>query len=150
MIKHPKHILILTLILLFTVSIPASAICIKSNTANLRRGSNIKTEKLWKVYKYMPFKLLKSKADWSQVQDLDGDTFWVNTPLTTQKYKCAVVKKDKTNLREGPSTKSSIVEGSPVDKYFSMKVLKTEGEWVHIQDASNYKAWVFRPLVWIQ
>ncbi|MBT5261004.1 MAG: hypothetical protein HOL84_09100 [Nitrospina sp.] len=148
MTKVPASIF--TLILLFVLASPAMALCIKSEKANLRTGPGTKYEKLWQVFQYMPFKLLKTKESWKQVQDLDGDSYWVHAPLTTQKYKCAVIKNNQTNLRKGPGTKFPKVKWAPVDKFFSMRVLKIENNWVHIEDASGDKAWIYRPLVWIQ
>jgi SH3-like domain-containing protein len=139
-----------TLILFLILANPALALCIKSEKANLRKGPGIKHEKLWQVFQYMPFKLLKTKGDWKQVKDLDGDSYWVHAPLTTQKYKCAVIKNHKTNLREGPGTQFPMVSWAPVDKFFSMKVLKIDSNWVHIEDAAGDKAYIYRPLVWIQ
>ncbi len=150
MIKIPTHIIVFTLILLFMGSSPAMALCIKSENVNLRNGPGTKYEKLWEVFKYMPFELLKTKGDWHQVRDLDGDKYWVHASLTTKKYKCAVIKKDKTNLRTGPGTKYPKVKWAPVDKYFSMKVLKTDSKWISIEDATGDKAWVYRPLAWIK
>ena len=136
--------------LLLVMANPAMALCIKYEKANLRTGPGTKYEKLWQVFQYMPFKLLSTKGNWKQLQDLDGDNYWVHAPLTTQKYKCAVIKNNQTNLREGPGTQYPKVSWAPVDKYFSMKVLKIADNWVHIEDASGDKAWIYRPLVWIQ
>ncbi|MEK9627626.1 MAG: SH3 domain-containing protein [Nitrospinota bacterium] len=128
----------------------SEALCIKNERANLRKGPGTNHEKLWEVFKYMPFKQLGSKGAWKRIQDVDGDIYWVHGPLTTQKYKCAVIKNNKTNLRTGPGTNFPIVPWAPVDKFFSMKVLKIEKNWVHIEDSAGDKAWIYRPLVWIQ
>lgn len=98
----------------------------------------------------MPFKELKKKGDWYRVQDVDGDIYWVHKKLTTKKFKCAVIKDNKTNLRKGPGTKHEQLSWSPVDKYFSMKVLQTKGKWVQIEDSAGDRGWVHLPLVWIQ
>ena len=150
MTKTPLSISILTVIFFLVGVDSAMALCIKKEKANLRKGPSTKYEKIWQVYQYMPFKLLKTKGNWKQVEDLDGDSYWVHAPLTTQKYKCAVIRKDKTNLRKGPGTEHPAVTWSPVDKYFSMKVLKIESNWVHVEDAAGDKAWVYSPLVWTQ
>ena len=126
------------------------ALCIKDKKANLRQGPGKHYEKLWTVFKYMPFKRLKRKGDWLRVQDLDGDIYWVYRKLTTEKYRCAVIKNNKTNMRQGPGTKFPEVPWSPIDKYFSMKVLKINNSWVHVEDSTGDKAWVHRPLVWVQ
>ena len=128
----------------------AEALCIKDKKANLRQGPGKHYEKLWTVFKYMPFKRLKRKGDWLRVQDLDGDIYWVYRKLTTEKYRCAVIKNNKTNIRQGPGTKFPEVPWSPIDKYFSMKVLKINNSWVHVEDSTGDKAWVHRPLVWVQ
>jgi SH3-like domain-containing protein len=141
---------IIIFILVLTVASPAVSLCIKNERANLRKGPGTNYEKRWEVFKYMPFKLLRTKNNWKQVQDLDGDEYWVHAPLTTQKYKCAVIKNDQTNLREGPGTKFPKVSWAPMDKFFSMKVLKVKDNWVQIEDAAGDKAWIYRPLIWIQ
>ena len=150
-----KSVLLLTQIILvlgFCSATPqnSEALCIQNERANLRKGPGTKHEKLWEVFKYMPFKQLSIKGAWKRIQDLDGDIYWVYSPLTTQKYKCAVIKNDKTNLRTGPGTKFPKVRWSPQDKFFSMKVLKIKRDWVHIEAGDGDKAWIYRPLVWIQ
>ena len=128
----------------------SEALCIKNKRANLRKGPGTNHEKLWEVFKYMPFKQLGAKGSWKRIQDVDGDIYWVHGPLTTQKYKCAVIKKNKTNLREGPGTEFPKVAWAPVDKFFAMKVLKIDKDWVYIEDSTGDKAWIYRSLVWIQ
>ena len=39
----------------------SEALCIKNERANLRKGPGIQYEKLWEVFKYMPFKKLGFK-----------------------------------------------------------------------------------------
>ena len=150
-----KSVLLLTQIILvlgFCSATPqnSEALCIQNERANLRKGPGTKHERLWEVFKYMPFKQLSIKGAWKRIQDLDGDIYWVYSPLTTQKYKCAVIKNNKTNLRTGPGTNFPKVPWSPVPKFFSMKVLKIEKNWVQIEDIDGDKAWIYRPLVWIQ
>ena len=60
------------------------------------------------------------------------------------------IKNEKANLRKGPGTEHPMVRWAPLGKYFSMKVLKVKNNWVHIEDAAGDKAWIYRPLVWIQ
>jgi SH3-like domain-containing protein len=128
----------------------AEALCIKEKRANLRKGPGLTYEKLWEVFKYMPFQQIGKKGEWLRVKDVDGDIYWVHQRLISKKFKCAVIKQNKTNLREGPSTKHPAVNWSPVNKYFSLKVLKITKNWVRVVDAVGDKAWVYRPLVWIR
>ena len=146
----PAILFLFALIALLLQSMTAEALCIKSKKANLREGPGKNYKKLWSVLKYMPFKQIGREGNWIRVKDLDKDTYWVHQSLTTQKYMCAVIKKNKTNARQKPGRKNPQVEWSPIDKYFSMKVLKIKGPWVHIEDSAGDQAWVYRPLVWIQ
>ena len=128
----------------------ADALCIKNRQANLRQGPGLHYDKIWEVFRYMPFHQLGKKGEWLRVQDLDGDIYWVHKKLTTKSFKCAVIKKDATNLRDGPGTHYKKVTGMPGEKYFSMKVLKIKDNWVQVVDAWGDKAWIYRPLVWIK
>jgi len=128
----------------------ADALCIKNRHANLRQGPGLNYDKIWEVFRYMPFQQLGKKGEWLRVKDLDGDIYWVHKRLTTKTFKCAVIKKDATNLRNGPGTNYKKVKGMPGEKYFSMKVLKIKDNWVQVVDAWGDKAWIYRPLVWIK
>ncbi len=134
---------------LLSLGAESEALCISNKKANLRQGPGTHFEKLWQVFQYMPFKELKKKGKWYRVQDLDGDIYWVHQKLITKKYKCAVIKENETNLRKGPGTDYPQVAWSPVDKYFSMKVIKEKGNWVQIQDSAGDVAWIHKPLIWI-
>ena len=144
------------LFLLFTLGIfltqdgTAEALCVKDKKAYLRSGPGKHNDKLWTVLKYYPFRQIGREGGWLKVKDLDGHVFWIYRKLTTNSYKCAVIKKDKTNLRQGPGTNFPQVEWSPSPKYFTMKVLEIRGSWVHIIDSEGDKAWVHRTLVWVQ
>jgi SH3-like domain-containing protein len=148
--KHFILFFLLILPFLFFPQTNANALCIKKKIANLRQGPGTHFEKLWQVFKYMPFKEMKKKGTWYRVKDLDEDIYWVHSKLTTSKYKCAVIKSDKTNLRSGPGTKYDQLSWSPVDKYFSLKVLKVKGKWVRVEDGVGDKGWVAKSLIWIQ
>ncbi len=145
---------ILTISLLTGLSLTAfdsaRALCIKTKKANLRKGPGIKHEKLWEVLKYMPLQKVGQKGVWYKVKDVDGDLYWAHSHLFTKKYKCAVIRQNKTNLRQGPGTRHKTVPWSPVDKYFSLKVLRVHKEWVEVMDAAGDRAWVYKPLVWIR
>jgi SH3-like domain-containing protein len=128
----------------------AEALCVNKSKANLRKGPGLKFEKKWQVFKFMPFDQIGKKGAWYRVKDIDGDIYWIFDKLVSKKLKCAVAKKNGTNLREGPGTKFPKVPWAPVDKYFSMKVLQVKNNWVRVEDSVGDKAWIYRPLVWIQ
>ena len=142
--------LFFTLVVFLFQQETVEALCVKDKKANLRSGPGKHNEKLWTVLKYMPFRQVGREGKWLRVKDLDGDIYWIYRTITTKAYMCAVIKNNKTNLRQGPGRKFPQVEWSPIDKYFSMKVLKIKGSWVHVEDSLGDKAWVHRSLVWIQ
>ena len=142
--------LLFTLVAFLFQKETAEALCVKDKKAYLRSGPGKHNEKLWTVLKYYPFRQIGREGSWLKVRDLDGHIFWIYRKLTTKAYMCAVIKSDKTNLRQGPGTNFPQVEWSPQKKYFSMKVLEIRGSWVRVVDSVGDKAWVHRPLVWIQ
>ena len=128
----------------------AAAWCIKVPEANLRQGPGTQYEKSWEVYKYMPLKKVGQSGDWYKVSDVDGDTHWVYRPLVSDDLRCAVVKVNKANVRSGPGTNYAKSPLSPVEKYYSFKVIKVTGDWVKVQDEVFNNGWVARRLLWMQ
>ncbi len=147
-IRFPAVFCLAVGVFLFSVA-DSEALCVKDKKANLRQGPGKHYEKIWEVFQYMPFKELGKKGSWYRIQDVDGDIYWIYKKLVTRSYMCAVIKNNKTNLRKGPGTNFPKVNWSPVDKFFSMKVLKIKDNWVHVVDSAGDRAWVYRPLVWI-
>lgn len=143
-----SSLMALTLILAFSGS--ASALCVKAREANLRSGPGTKYEKLWEVFQYMPFKKVEKRGNWYKVKDFTGDVYWIIGNLITSKYKCAVVKGDKANIRKGPGTHFEETDMSPALQFYSFKVLEIKGQWVKIKDENKYVGWIYRPLLWVQ
>jgi SH3-like domain-containing protein len=136
--------------LLALPSAEALALCVSSPYANLRGGPGTNFEKTWEVLKYTPLKLLKKKGKWYRVKDLEGDIHWVYSPLVTSKYKCAMIKDEKANIRKGPGTNFAKVEESPGKQYYSYKVVSIKGDWVKVTDEFGTNGWIFKKLLWIQ
>jgi SH3-like domain-containing protein len=128
----------------------ASALCVGVSEANLRQGPGTQYEKSWEVFKYMPLKKIAQQGKWTQVEDVDGDIHWVYSRLTTGGMRCAVVKVDKANVRTGPGTHYAKSPLSPVEKYYSFKIIDTKGAWAKVQDEVFNDGWVARSLLWIQ
>ena len=131
------------------MSAPALAMCVDVPKANLRQGPGTQYEKSWEVYQYMPLKKIGEQGNWYQVEDVDGDRHWVFRELLNEKMRCAVVKADKVNVRTGPGTGHAKSPLSPVDKYYSFKVIDTQGDWVKVEDEVFENAWVARRLLWM-
>lgn len=141
---------VLTALALTALEGEARALCVSAPEANLRQGPGTNYEKLWEVFKYMPLRQIGRKGVWYRVKDVDGDIYWVYSPLVTKKYKCAVVKGEKANVRTGPGTNYKETPISPAMKYYSFKVLKIKGMWVNVMDEYGDKGWIYKPLLWLQ
>lgn len=136
-------------LLIFIMSGYAKALCVKTPAANLRSGPGTKYEKTWEVFKYMPFKKLRKKGNWYKIRDFEGDIHWIYRNLVTDKFKCAVIKIDKANIRTGPGKRYANAVMSPGLMYHSFKVLKKSGSWVKVIDEFGDSGWIFRKLLWI-
>jgi len=127
----------------------ASALCVDSDYANLRSGPGTNFSKTWEVYRYMPFKEVEKKGVWHKVKDVDGEAHWIYGKLVSSNYRCAVVKKEKANVRIGPGTEYKETGYSPVLRYYSFKVLEVKGDWVKVVDQDNDEGWIYGPLLWM-
>ncbi len=136
--------------LIFILNDNAYSLCVKTSDANLRSGPGTQYKKTWEVFKYMPLKKIGSKGNWYKVKDVDGDTHWVYRTLVTDKYRCAVVKIKKANVRNGPGTKYKKNILSPALKFYSFKVIGKKQSWVKVMDEYEDKGWIHRNLLWIQ
>lgn len=128
----------------------ASALCVKASEANLRQGPGTQFEKSWEVFQYMPLKKIGQRGKWIMVKDVDGDTHWVYSRLVTSAIRCAVVKVDKANVRSGPGTGYAKSPLSPVDKYYSFKIIGSKGKWLKVQDEVFNDGWMAKSLLWTQ
>jgi SH3-like domain-containing protein len=128
----------------------SNALCVSAQKANIRSGPGTNYEIVWEVYKYMPFSKVgvSLSGDWYAVRDVDRDVNWIHKSLLTGKYKCAVVKTEEVNVRTGPGTKYS--KGGVANKYFSFKVIGTNGVWVRLRDEWNNTVWIHRDYLWIK
>jgi|Deesub1362A_J573_1020465.scaffolds.fasta_scaffold09915_2 SH3-like domain-containing protein len=149
--KGVRWEIISVVIVLFLFTGNAFSLCVDVPEANLRRGPGTKYEKTWQVFRYMPFKRLAKKGNWYKVEDVDGDVHWIYRKLVTDKFRCAVVKVPKANVRTGPGTnypKNSLL--SPAIKYDSFKVISIKSSWVKVMDEFGDTGWIHRNLLWIQ
>lgn len=139
-----------SILLCVMVADRGQALCVKSSSANLRKGPGTKYDKTWQVFRYMPLKRLRKKGSWYKVSDVDRDIHWVYGSLVTGKYDCAVVRVDEANVRTGPGAKYRRHDLSPALKYDAFRVLQRKGSWVKVKDELGNVGWIFKKLLWIQ
>jgi SH3-like domain-containing protein len=150
-IKKLTAILSIAIFVMVVVPNCSNALCVKVPKANLRSGPGTNYEKVWEVYKYMPFKKVGTSlsGDWYAVRDVDGDVNWIYKKLVTNKYRCAVVKAEKANIRKGPGTHYHKSFLSPVKQYYSFKILQRKGVWLRVMDEWHNVGWIHSSLLWI-
>jgi SH3-like domain-containing protein len=139
----------------FTVtqaSFCAEALCVSVPQANIRSGPGTEHELIWEVYRYMPFEKVgvSSSGGWYAVKDVDGDVNWINKGLTTNSFRCAVVKKSQVNIRVGPGTRYRKTGSSPAQQYSSFKVLKRKRSWIKVKDEWGNIGWINKKFLWIR
>lgn len=132
------------------VAAPAQALCVKVPEANLRQGPGTQYDKSWEVFTYMPFEKIGKQGNWYHVSDMDGDTHWIYSRLVTSGMRCAVVKTDQANVRQGPGTRYPLADLGTVVKYYSFKVIGEKGRWLKVQDDVANTGWIAKSLLWVQ
>lgn len=140
----------ITLTLILSLNSDAHALCVNVSEANLRSGPGTQYEKTWEVFRFMPFKKITQNGSWYKVKDVDGDVHWIYKKLLTGRFKCAVVKKNDINVRNGPGSHFSKTAFSPALKYDSFKIIKTKNSWINVIDEFGNKGWISKQLLWIQ
>lgn len=134
---------------LFLFASQSSALCVSSDTANLRAGPGANHPVTWTVGKYTPFLQIESSKGWYKVKDMDGALHWIYHTLVSTRLKCVSVKTHRANLRTGPGTKFSYASYQIADKYFPFKRINRKEEWYHLMDASGNKFWLHESTIWI-
>jgi SH3-like domain-containing protein len=145
-----KRALLIAVLLIFGFTGYADALCVRVSKANLRSGPGTKYKKTGEVFQYTPLKRLGRRGNWYKVKDMDGEVHWIYRTLVTNKFRCAMVKRETARIRTGPGTEYEETIDSPSYKYLPYKVLKIKGSWVKIMDDYNDTGWIHRDLLWIQ
>jgi SH3-like domain-containing protein len=135
------------LLLVFSRFSFADAVCAKGYIS-LRSGPGFQFAQTWKVAKFMPFLRFERQGNWVKVQDLDGETHWARAAEITSKDSCVVVRTKVANLRREPASGAEGADLKTVDRYTPFKKLKTQKEWVQVQDEDGRVAWVHESQIW--
>ena len=132
--------------------ISAEALCVKAAQANVRSGPGTQYERVWEIYKYMPFEKVgvSLSGNWYAVKDVDGDVSWMHKKLLTSAFRCAVVRKAAAHIRTGPGKHYAQTAWSPAPQYYSFKVMKRKGAWVKVKDEWGQTGWIYRSLLWLK
>ncbi len=123
----------------------AEKLTVKVSIANMRSGPGTGYDVLWQVEKYHPFIVVEKKGSWVKIKDFEGDLAWIHDSLLTS-VEGVITHKTNCNVRSEPSTDSRIL--FTVEKGVPFRVIKRQGDWIHIEHADGEKGWIYHTLVW--
>src|SRR3989338_302161 len=124
-------------ITLLLLSAKSFALCSNVAYLNLRAGPSTTEKITWYVYRYFPFEKKMEKNGWYLVEDFEGDLHWTLGKLVTDDFKCGVTTKEKTVVKTSAGDDAKDVSWSPVQKYFSVKIIKEENGWIFFQEVDG-------------
>ncbi len=131
--------------LLSAQSVWAKRLSVSSEIANIRSGPGTQNEIIWKIEKYHPVNVLKTKGAWIHFEDFEGDRGWIHKTLL-QSTKTVIIKSEKCNIRSGPGTNYDVL--LTVDKGVPFKAIGAKGQWVNVEHADGDVGWIHKSLVW--
>lgn len=143
--RRAMPLAMLGFLLLALPALAADRVSVDVPVANVRSGPGTDRDAIWKVEKYHPLQVIERSGKWIHFQDFEGDKGWIYQPLVSD-TDAVIVRKDNCNVRSGPGT------GNPVrfvaERGVPFRVLKRDGNWLHIQHADGDEGWIHRSLVW--
>ncbi|MDM8524046.1 SH3 domain-containing protein [Desulfococcaceae bacterium HSG8] len=123
----------------------AQRMTVDVSMANIRSGPGTHYKPLWKVEKYHPIQVVEKSGAWYRFRDYEGDEGWIFKDLV-RSFSSVIVKKNKCNVRSGPSTDKNIV--FTVEKGVPFKVIKRKNDWIYVRHADGDEGWIHKALVW--
>ena len=125
----------------------AERLAISASVANIRSGPGTQYDVLWQAEQYTPIEVLNrdQTGSWYYFKDFEGTRAWVANSLV-EKIDSVIVKRDRVNIRSGPSTNEHIVFRA--EKGVPFRVLQRKGDWLQIQHADGETGWMHQMLVW--
>lgn len=120
-------------------------VSVAAEKVNLRSGPSTNTSVLWEYGKGYPLQVKASKGQWYKVIDFENDVGWVYKKLVNRTPHM-IVKKNRVNIRSGPSSKYKLVGKADYGVVF--KTLEQQKGWAKIQHENGLIGWIRRDLVW--
>lgn len=146
-VKFCRLILLIFGIVIFVAgNVWAERMSVKASKANVRSGPGTdKYEILWEVERYHPVEVLRKQGEWVFFRDFEGDQGWIYGKLLG-KEASVITHTDLVNIRSGPGTQNNIL--FKAERGVPFRVLKRQGDWIHIRSAQGDKGWIHKKLVW--
>lgn len=123
----------------------AQRMAVTAPLANIRGGPGTEYDILWQVEKYFPIEAIRETGPWIFFRDFEGDRAWIHRSLVGA-IPSVITSAPTSNVRSGPGTEHDIV--LKVEAGVPFRVLKQNGQWLHIEHADGDRGWIHRSLVW--
>lgn len=137
---------VISFILVIIASLHSYALCVSTNTANLRAEPSPKARITWTAGKYTPLVEMSRRGAWVEVQDMDGERHWVYGTNVTNKIVCVSVRVGAAKVRSSPN--GELADLRQFDRYTPFKRLDINGEWFEVQTAWGNVYWIHESTVW--
>ena len=113
---------------------------------NVRSCASAKCSIKFKVWKYTPLEMISVSKDkqWVEVKDFEGYRGWIHKDLLSEAP--GMSAKSDLNIRSAPSSTAPVAW--TVEKGYSLKFLKKQGQWLQVTDDAGTTGWVHQSLVW--
>lgn len=132
-------------VLLTATVAQAQMVSVSRPKVNMRSGPGEKYAILWELGQGYPLQVVSKKGNWLKVTDFENDTGWIYKKLVSNKAHL-IVKKERINIRSGPSTKYKVV--GKANYGVVLRTLKRGKGWVKVKHENGLTGWTRRDLLW--
>ncbi len=146
MMRFRQLAMFFSIVLLWSAVAHGEMIAVSVDQANIRETPKINQYNLFiQAPRYYPLKVLGSEDGFYQVRDYRGQIGWISRKVVDD-TRAVVVKVSQANIRGGPGLNNKVVLRA--ERGVCFKVLKTKGEWMHLEHASGRRGWMHQNLLW--
>lgn len=138
-------LIFLAAILLPVHAVAGNMLSVAPLMANVRSGPGGDYEVVWEAARYYPVEVVDSSGNWLKISDYENDEGWIYRSLVSG-VPTVVVTSEKANVREGPGMEYESLW--VLDKEYSLKLLKVEGEWLNVSDGGEVEGWIHKSVTW--
>jgi SH3-like domain-containing protein len=115
---------------------------VSGNRINIRIGPHLSHDVITQANNNDKLYVISEKEDWIEVILPHTTSVWIHSKMVNKIANNAIIKKNKVNIRVGPSTKSSVVcQGFKGDE---LTILSEKFEWLQVKTPYEILGWVHK------
>jgi len=124
----------------------SEVVCVAKETGYLRELPALETPRVvLEVPRYYPLVVTGSEGEFREAADYWGRRGWIED-AAVDRLGCAVVARDRVNIRGGSSLNDPVIMKAPAGVAF--RVLDLTSEWARVRHESGREGWIHRSLLW--